>query len=101
MSSAHEQPAVERRRHGTHRVLVEPHALGDVGVIGEHCAAKHVTVAAEELGRAVNHEVGAAFERTLQHRAREGAVDRDQCSRGVCELADRIEIHDAQQGIGR
>ena len=46
-------------------------------------------------------QVRAQLERTLQHRARKGAVDRDQRARTVHELAHRVEVDDAEERIGR
>ena len=80
---------------------MEAQPLRERVVRGEHSSAEHVAVAAEELGRAVDDEVGTELERTLQHRARERAVDGDQRARTVHELADRVEVDDAEQRIGR
>jgi hypothetical protein len=51
----------------------------ELRVVADHQhAADHVGVAVEVLGRRVHDDVGAVFQRALQHRRGEGVVDRDQ-----------------------
>jgi hypothetical protein len=58
-------------------------------------------VAAEVLGRAVHHEVGAERERLLQHRAGKGVVDRDQRAVIAGQRSEPGEVADPQQRVRR
>jgi len=101
LQPAEQQPAIERGGHGADGVLVEAHSLREGVVRGEHRAAEYVAVSPEKFRRAVDDHVGAELERTLQHRARERAVDGNERAGAVHELAQRIDVHDTEEGIGR
>ena len=57
-------------------------------------------MAAQVLGRRVDHDVGAEGERALQVGGGEGVVDHDQGAPAVGELGHRGDIGDGEQRIG-
>jgi hypothetical protein len=63
---AQDEEAVERARHGTHRVLEEPQPFGSGRFDGD--AVDGVRVAAEILRRRVEDDVGAEVDRSLDRR---------------------------------
>ena len=75
--------------------------LVDVFRRAEDDAAEAATLAVDVLGGGIDHDVGAEFERPLQQRRREHVVDDHLRAGGVAEIAHRLEIDDAQAGIGR
>ncbi len=66
---------VEGAGNGPGGVLQEPEPLEESWVTGDKGPADDVAVAAEVLGRRVQHDVGAELERTLQIGRGERVVD--------------------------
>ena len=58
-------------------------------------------MAAQVLGRAVDHEVGAELDRLLQIGRREGVVHGQQGPGLVGQLGDGGDVEDLQERIGR
>ena len=63
-------------------------------------AAGEVAVAAQVLGRGVDHEVGAERQRVLVHGRCEGAVHDRDGARAVRGLGDRRDVDELELGIG-
>ncbi|MNH25045.1 hypothetical protein D3C79_850110 [compost metagenome] len=73
--AAQGEESVERPGDSTHRVLQKAQALGQLEVLPDHRdAADHVGVAVQILGRRVQHDIEAQFQRTLNPRAGKGVV---------------------------
>ena len=94
LEPAEHQVAVERARHRADRVLQEPDALGDLGVVGGREPADDVGVAAEVLRGRVHDDVGAELERPLQERRRERVVDDDARAALVRDRAHAEDVDD-------
>ena len=58
-------------------------------------------MAAQVLGRAVDHQVGPVLDRPLQIGRREGIVHRQQGAPAVGQLGDGGDVEDLQQRVGR
>ena len=100
LEPAQHEVAVERARHRADRVLQEPDALGDLGVVGGDEPAHDVGVTAEVLGRRVHDDVGAELERPLQERRGERVVDDDARAALVRDRADAEDVDDGERGVG-
>ena len=87
--------------HAADRVLQEVQALVQPVVGGDQRAADHVRVAAQVLGGAVVHDVGAQLQRPLAVRAGEGVVDGDDDVARVGQARDGRDIDELEQRIGR
>jgi hypothetical protein len=77
LDAAWQQPAVERRRHRTDGVLVEPQLLFELGVAAHQRAGDDVAAPADVHGRAMHHDVRAEVQRLLEVWRGEGVVDAD------------------------
>src|SRR3546814_1040117 len=64
-------------------------------------AAEGEAVAAEPLGRRVQHQVGAQFDRTAEVRCREGAVDEQRQSGRVRHLGHRRDVEHLEPRIAQ
>ena len=91
------QVAVGGDRLGHDReVAVVPRELAGV----DHHAAHRGAVAAEELGRRVDDDVGAVLERAAQVRAGERRVDHQRDAGVVGDLRERLEVGDRARRVG-
>ena len=94
----------EPRIHGTgdaaHRVLQVCQPLAQVLPIDHQHAADGVAVAAEVLGRAVDHDVGAQRQRALEERAHEGVVHHYEGAVSMRDGADGADVHQLQPRVG-
>ena len=92
--SAQDEPRVERARGPPEPAAGLPDALEELAVAraGEdERSAEHVAVAAQVLGRRVQHEVGAERQRPLQGRRGEGPVDQEAGTCGVGGVGEAAE----------
>eukprot|EP00982_Pelagococcus_subviridis_P008671 30861-Pelagococcus_subviridis.AAC.6 len=76
--------------------VVELSALRDELFVADDAPGEDVVVPAEVLGRAVNHEVGAARQRLAVHRRRERAVDAHDAVLRLAQLRDALHVHAPQ-----
>ena len=85
-----------QERAGSHPHLAQ---AGRPLLARRHHARDHVAVAAEELGRAVEHEGRAQLERPLQDRGHEGRVHDH---RHPVRVTDRRrDVHEVEGGVAR
>lgn len=68
-------------------------------VVRRDDATHDVAVTAHELRRGVQDERGSVGDRLLEHRRREGVVDRDRHLRGLRD--DGGDVDEVQRGVGR
>lgn len=91
--------AVERSGDGANAVLNEAHLLPDLHVAADDDAHEHVGVAADVLGDAVQHEIGAELKRTLQVRSHEGVVHDQKSVVLLRDLSDGADVGDLERGV--
>ena len=101
LGAAQNQPRIHRPQDRTRRVLHELQPVDIILVLENDDAADAIAVAVEELGGAVQHDVGADRQRPLKVRAREGVVDNHPDVLRVGNLADRGDVGDLQHRVGR
>ena len=98
---AQRQVRLEGTRDRTRQLLPASHPGQQIGIGGDHQSQQQVRVAADELGRAVHHQVGAELQRPLQQGSGEGVVHDDQRAAFAAEPAQRGQVGDVHQRIGR
>ena len=84
---------------GAEDLAVVVERFHEVGPAAGH-PAHRVLVPAQELGRAVEHEVGPERERPRVDRRGEGVVDDHRRSRGVAGLGEAGDVEDLQRRVG-
>ena len=101
LQTADVKPGIKRGRHGARGILQERDLVADLLVVEHDRAADHVGMAADVLGRRVDHHVGAIIERMLQHRGCEGVVHRDLRAVRMRDRGCRRNIGDVEQRVAR
>ena len=101
LQPAHGQEGVERAGDGADRVLQEAHLLGQLVTPGDHDAADDVGMAIEVLGGRVQHQVGAVFQRALQHRRAERVVDHQDQAVLLRKCGHLGQIDQLEHRVGR
>jgi hypothetical protein len=100
LDSPQEQPGVERGQDRPDRLLGEVDLLSENRVGDDHGAADQVVVTAEELGGAVDHDVGPQRERLLQERRHEGVVHDRQDPAVLGDPRHLADVRDLHQRVG-
>ena len=102
LEPAHREKRVERACDRADRVVQERHLLGEFMVVAcDDDAADHVGMTVEVLGRRMQDEIRAVFERPLQHRRTKRIVDDEDQAMLAREGADFGEVDQGQHRIGR
>ena len=96
-----QHPGVERAERGAGVAddglqLLEDELLG-----AQDRAAQGAALAVDVLGGGVHDDVGAPFERPLQHRRGEGVVEHDLGAGLVRQVAHRLDVDDVEHRVGR
>ena len=95
-----QHPGIEGGQGRTGRAQVLEDLLGQL-LRAAHGAAEHPALAIEELGRRMDDQIGAQFERALQDGRAETVVDGDQDALGVGCRGQRPNIGNFRQRVGR
>ena len=99
--AAEGEEGFEASRHRAERGARVAEGGDALGVARGRDAEHEVGVAADELGRAVEGDVGADLQGPQEERGGEGGVDDDLGARGVRSLDEAVELGDADQRVGR
>ena len=100
--AAHDQPAVERRRHRAAVELRRAHLRERLVVAArDGDAAEHVAAAAEVLGGGVHRHVAAELERALQRRRGEGVVGDRARAGAMRDVGDGGDVDALDQRVRR
>ncbi len=91
--------AIERRTSDPKTVRPPDELLMQPLVTRHDSSADHVAVTVQVLGRRVNDQIGAEWNRLLPGRREEGVVDDDQSPTGPAECCDGLDVRDPQQGV--
>ena len=96
-----QRPGIERRqrRSGVAEIVVQ--ILVDPLLVGKDDPAEAPALAVDMLGRRIDDDMGAEFERLLLQRRREDVVDDDARADAVGDLRDRGDVDDFERRIGR
>ena len=98
LDAAHRQVGFERTEVRAERAR-QRLQYRTVFVACHNYAAQDVPVPGEELGGAVNYEIGAQFHGLHQHRRREGGVDNHECAVAVGDLGELVDLGHPQQRV--
>ena len=105
LEAAHQQPAGPRSRRGPDEGPERADLLHHLSPADAR-TGDHITVASDELGRRVDHQVGAVLEGVLEHGAQERVVYHDHRPlTALCQRARKLhralDVHQAVGGVGR
>ena len=73
----------------------------EVGVVGKDRAAEGTALSVDMLGGGIHDDIGAQFQRPLQYWRREHIIDDNPGARLVGQIADRLNVDDFKDRVGR
>ena len=99
--AADNEPGIKCSQTGTGCFINQTQLIGNNGILGYGKAYEYIVVAAKIFGSAMDNDISAKVQRSLEIWCQEGIVDDDQKIIFVGDFADSTQITDFHCGVCR